>query len=217
MEENKKTLNAFALVGFILGLLGTLLYWVLAITPILAIIFSIIGLISIDKTKQKGKGLAIAGLILGIVYTGQFGLKIFLKNNNYFQNELNSTISQDTPRQETQTSPITYTKEDMIGEWQYFKVEDGSITDERIQLKSDNTFLYSSLVHIVGNDEQAFHFEFIGQYTLNNNIVTIELKNYTNNSNPEWARHFVGRTLSFEFKNGNFVAMQGNQSVYEKR
>ena len=110
MEENKKTLNAFALVGFILGLLSTLLYWVLAITPILAIIFSIIGLIGTDKAKQIGKGLAIAGLILGIAYTGKFGLKIFLKNNNYFQNELNSTISQDTPRQETQTSPITYTK-----------------------------------------------------------------------------------------------------------
>ena len=180
MEENKKTLNAFSLVGFILGLLSILLYWVLAITPILAIIFSLIGLIGTDKAKQKGKGLAIAGLILGIVYTGQFGLKIFLKNNNYFQNELNSTISQDTPKQETQTSPITYTKEDMIGEWQYFKVEEGSITDERIQLKSDNTFLYSSLVHIVGNDEQAFHFEFIGQYTLNNNIVTIELKTSKN-------------------------------------
>jgi len=84
-EEKEIVLNAFALVGFILGLLSTVLYWVLAIVPILAIIFSIIGIVGAEKAKQKGKGIAIAGLILGILYTGQFGLKIFLKNNNYFQ------------------------------------------------------------------------------------------------------------------------------------
>lgn len=77
MKEDKIVLNAFALVGFVLGLLSIGLYWVLGIIPVLAIIFSIIGLIGAKKMGQKGKGLAIAGLILGILYTGFFGIKVF--------------------------------------------------------------------------------------------------------------------------------------------
>lgn len=82
MNEDKKNLNAFALVGFVLGLLSLVLYWVLGIIPVLAIIFSIIGLVSVKNSGQKGKGFAITGLVLGIVYVLAFGLNIYL--NNYF-------------------------------------------------------------------------------------------------------------------------------------
>ena len=82
MKNDKKNLNAFALVGFVLGLLSVLLYWVIGIIPILAIVFSIIGLVSVKNSGQKGKGFAITGLVLGIVYVLAFGLNIYL--NNYF-------------------------------------------------------------------------------------------------------------------------------------
>lgn len=59
--------NGMALTGFICSLVGLFLFGL--ILGVLAIIFSAIGLgeINKDKTKWKGKGLAIAGLIIGIV------------------------------------------------------------------------------------------------------------------------------------------------------
>lgn len=135
MEENKKTLNAFSLVGFILGLLSILLYWVLAITPILAIIFSLIGLIGTDKAKQKGKGLAIAGLILGILYTGLFGLNIYLKNNNYFQD--NEVI--DTYEEKSQNN--------FIGNWKHIEYE-GNIKFETKYFIKDSTYTYECIIYI---------------------------------------------------------------------
>lgn len=87
MNEDKKVLNAFALLGFVLGLLSVALYWVLGIVPVLAIIFSIIGLVSVKKLGQRGKGFAITGLVLGIIFILAFGLQIFLRYNNYFQTE----------------------------------------------------------------------------------------------------------------------------------
>jgi Domain of unknown function (DUF4190) len=55
--------NGFAVASFILGLLGL-------VTPavILSIIFGIIALAQIGKRPQRGKGLAIAGLILSFVW-----------------------------------------------------------------------------------------------------------------------------------------------------
>jgi len=85
MNEDKKFLNAFALVGFVLGLLSVILYWVIGIVPALAIIFSIIGLVSVKKLEQKGKGLAITGLVLGIVYMLLFLTPVIVGYYNYFQ------------------------------------------------------------------------------------------------------------------------------------
>ena len=101
MKEDKKVLNAFALVGFVLGLLSVVLYWVLGIVPLLAIIFSIIGLVGVKKSGQKGKGFAITGLVLGIVFILAFGLQIFLRYNNYFQTEnIQENIVQENTVQE---------------------------------------------------------------------------------------------------------------------
>jgi hypothetical protein len=51
--------NGFAIAGFVLGLLGGVL---------LSVIFSIIGLVQIPRRRQRGKGLAVAGLVLSGVW-----------------------------------------------------------------------------------------------------------------------------------------------------
>lgn len=114
MNEDKKVLNAFALVGFILGLLSVALYWVLGIVPLLAIIFSIIGLVSVKKSGQKGKGFAITGLVLGIVFLLVFGLQIFLRYNNFFQNNNSMGIGQ---------TGISINTEKIVGTWEGSHVE----------------------------------------------------------------------------------------------
>lgn len=58
MAESDTT-NTWAIVGFVTSLI---------IAP-LGIIFSAIALGQIKRTGQKGKGLAIAGLVIGIVFT----------------------------------------------------------------------------------------------------------------------------------------------------
>ena len=62
-------LNSLALTGFVLGLIGVVIPYLGIILGPLSIIFSVIGLVKINKenTKWKGKGLAIAGIILGVL------------------------------------------------------------------------------------------------------------------------------------------------------
>ena len=60
--------NGFAVTGFILGLVSMPLY-AIGIIPILAVIFSIIGLATFDEEKQKNKWMAGVGLALGAVFT----------------------------------------------------------------------------------------------------------------------------------------------------
>ena len=57
--------NSMALTSFILSLVGL----IVAGLPcgIVAIIIGIIGLVKFDATKEKGKGFAIAGLIVGVI------------------------------------------------------------------------------------------------------------------------------------------------------
>jgi len=59
--------NGMAVAGFVLGLVGLLVFGLLF--GLLAIIFSAIGLgkINKDPSRWRGKGLAVAGLVLGII------------------------------------------------------------------------------------------------------------------------------------------------------
>lgn len=58
--------NVFAIASFVLGLVSLLLnIWF--IPTILAIVFGILALVQIPKKGQKGKWMAITGLILGVV------------------------------------------------------------------------------------------------------------------------------------------------------
>lgn len=57
--------NSMALTSFIISLVGL----IIAGLPcgIVAIILGIVGLVKFDATKEKGKGFAIAGLVIGVI------------------------------------------------------------------------------------------------------------------------------------------------------
>lgn len=57
--------NAMALASFILALVGL----IVAGLPcgIVAVILGIVGLVKFDAAKEKGKGFAIAGLVVGVI------------------------------------------------------------------------------------------------------------------------------------------------------
>jgi hypothetical protein len=59
-EKQSDRWSGFAIAGFILSLL----YF----TSALGIIFSSIGLAATSKGKKRGRGLAIAGLVIGIIF-----------------------------------------------------------------------------------------------------------------------------------------------------
>lgn len=58
--------NGAAVAGFVLSIVGLFLtLW--GIIPIIGIVLSAIALKTIGQTGEKGKGLAIAGLVIGII------------------------------------------------------------------------------------------------------------------------------------------------------
>jgi hypothetical protein len=59
--------NGMAIAGFVLGLLGFA-----GITAILGIVFGSVALATIRRTAQPGKGLAIAGIVLGSCWLALF-------------------------------------------------------------------------------------------------------------------------------------------------
>ena len=64
----KKPINKMAIVGLILGIASLRLNF-FGVLSFITIIFSIIGIIQIRKTKERGLPIAITGLILGVVIT----------------------------------------------------------------------------------------------------------------------------------------------------
>jgi len=62
--------NPLATAGFICGLLGLIPFWVGFALCILAITLSAVGLAKAGTLAGRGRGLAIAGLVLGIVFLG---------------------------------------------------------------------------------------------------------------------------------------------------
>ena len=64
--ESKQKSNIMAIVGFILGCVSLLInFW--GIVGIVALIFSIVGIVQINNSGEKGKGFAICGIILGVL------------------------------------------------------------------------------------------------------------------------------------------------------
>jgi len=61
--------NQMATIGFVCGLLGLFPFWIGFVLCIVAIVCSGFGMQHANRLPgQRGKGLAIAGLILGIVF-----------------------------------------------------------------------------------------------------------------------------------------------------
>jgi hypothetical protein len=65
--------NGLAIAALVLGILW--LYWV---GSILAVIFGHVALSQINRTGQQGRGLAIAGLVLGYIGVGFLVLVIVI-------------------------------------------------------------------------------------------------------------------------------------------
>lgn len=57
--KEKRQFNVLAIVGFVLSFLGGL--------SIIGIALSAVALVQIQKTGERGRGLAIAGLVIGIL------------------------------------------------------------------------------------------------------------------------------------------------------
>ena len=65
-EKQNDSVSGTIIVGFVLGLISWFLNF-FGIIGIIAIVFSAIGLSQLSRTNQKGKVLAIIGLVLGII------------------------------------------------------------------------------------------------------------------------------------------------------
>ena len=77
-ENERKRYSAISIVSFVLGLLCILVYWALPILPACALICGIVGVKKTNSSTQKGKGLAIAGIVLGVLYNLQIIIKLML-------------------------------------------------------------------------------------------------------------------------------------------
>jgi Domain of unknown function (DUF4190) len=71
-------IEGFATTGMVLGIVGLVSGWIYVITPILGVIFSGVALKRISDARvnqpKGGKGMAIAGLICGVIGTLMYGL-----------------------------------------------------------------------------------------------------------------------------------------------
>lgn len=65
-EKQNDSVSGTIIAGFVLGLISLFLNF-FGIVGIIAIVFSAIGLSQLSRTNQKGKVLAIIGLVSGIV------------------------------------------------------------------------------------------------------------------------------------------------------
>lgn len=68
LSNNSSTNNPFAITGMVLGISSILLF-IIGVIPILAIIFSGIGLSKVKQYGDRGRAQSWVGLILGILYT----------------------------------------------------------------------------------------------------------------------------------------------------
>ena len=98
--------NVLCIVGLIASLASILF---LGTTAIIGLIFSLIGLISAGKKNEKGKGQAIAGIIISsiLVLVWIFGIFIGLTNTNRYKKRYTDYTTRRTTAYEETTSRTT--------------------------------------------------------------------------------------------------------------
>jgi hypothetical protein len=70
MVEKKRKTSIFAILSLIFGIATFILPFfitMMVLSAVLAVVFGIIALIEIKRTNKKGKGMAIAGMVIGIL------------------------------------------------------------------------------------------------------------------------------------------------------
>jgi len=66
MEKQKNMISEFAIASLVIGIFSFIQLWGME-KPLMAIAFGILALRGIKKSEMRGKNLAIAGIILGII------------------------------------------------------------------------------------------------------------------------------------------------------
>jgi hypothetical protein len=61
--------QGMAVAALVLGCVSIVFFWLYGITPILAIVFGGVSMNQAKKAGAKPNGMAIAGLVLGVVFT----------------------------------------------------------------------------------------------------------------------------------------------------
>lgn len=79
--ENRKSYNSKAVVGFILALVA--FFFPVGLAGLVGFILGLIALSEIKHTKEKGKGLAIAAIIIGFVWSFGIGIVNVLIRQGY--------------------------------------------------------------------------------------------------------------------------------------
>jgi len=83
---NEPKTNGMCKLGFILSMVGIA---TLGLTSLFGLIFSIVGLISSKKKQEKGRGMAIAGIIVSAII-----LFVVIFNIAYLGSEINNTLNE---------------------------------------------------------------------------------------------------------------------------
>jgi hypothetical protein len=77
LKTKEKTNNTLSIIGFVVGIISLFLnFW--GLVGIAAVIISSMGLIQVNKSGEKGKALAMSGVIIG-AFSIIYGLMMILQ------------------------------------------------------------------------------------------------------------------------------------------
>ncbi len=65
VQKKKNQYNACAIIGFILSIIG---FFGIGLAALIGLVFGIVALVQIKHTHEKGKGIAIAAIVIGFIW-----------------------------------------------------------------------------------------------------------------------------------------------------
>jgi len=77
-----RTRENSAVISLACGVLSAMFYWLIPILPSVAVACGCIALKKIKVNGLKGRGMAIWGIVLGLLYCFQILLKVFLNGGS---------------------------------------------------------------------------------------------------------------------------------------